>query len=55
MGLWEIMFLSQSYGRSSYRYMEMLLSAALIYWLLSVVLEVFQHRLETRMAASGRS
>lgn len=53
MGLWEIMFLAQSYGRSSFRYMEMLLTAALIYWLLSIVLELFQARLERRYRASA--
>lgn len=46
MGVWEVMFLAQSYGRSSYRYIEMLASAALIYWLLSIGLELVQHRLE---------
>jgi len=48
MGLWEIMFLAQSYGRSSYRYMEMLITAALIYWALSIVMELLQSRLEAR-------
>lgn len=48
MGLWEVMFLAQSYGRSSYRYMEMLLTAALIYWALSMLFEVIQSRLELR-------
>lgn len=46
MGLWEIMFLAQSYGRSAYRYMEMLITAAIIYWLLSFLLELVQARLE---------
>ena len=46
MGVWEVMFLAQSYGRSSYRYLEMLTTAALIYWLLSVALELVQARLE---------
>ncbi len=46
MGLWELNFLAQSYGRSTYHYMEMLLTAAFIYWALSIVLELFQHRLE---------
>jgi polar amino acid transport system permease protein len=54
MGLWELMFLAQSYGRSAYRYMEMLLTAAILYWLLSIVLELFQHRLESRLSVSGR-
>ncbi|MCU1724601.1 MULTISPECIES: amino acid ABC transporter permease [unclassified Pseudomonas] len=46
MGVWEVMFLAQSYGRSSYRYLEMLTTAALIYWLLSFALELVQARLE---------
>lgn len=46
MGVWEVMFLAQSYGRSSYRYIEMLTTAALIYWLLSLGLELIQARLE---------
>jgi len=48
MGLWELNFLAQSYARSSFRYMEMLLAAALIYWILSVGFEVVQFRLERR-------
>jgi len=48
MGLWELNFLAQSYARASYHYMEMLLAAALIYWGLSIVLEVVQQRLERR-------
>jgi len=51
MGLWEIMFLAQSYGRSSYRYVEMLLTAAALYWLLSIVLEMGQAVLERHLGA----
>ncbi|OSN01123.1 MULTISPECIES: amino acid ABC transporter permease [Lonsdalea] len=50
MGLWELNFLAQSYGRSTYHYMEMLTSAAAIYWLLSMVLELLQTRLERHFA-----
>ncbi|WP_248799239.1 amino acid ABC transporter permease [Pseudomonas sp. MWU13-2105] len=46
MGVWEVMFLAQSYGRSSYRYLEMLTTAAVIYWVLSISLELVQARLE---------
>ena len=49
MGLWELMFLAQSYGRSSYRYVEMLLTAAVLYWLLSILLEFGQALLERRL------
>lgn len=48
MGLWELNFLAQSYGRSTYKYMEMLLTAAAIYWTLCIVLEMVQHRLELK-------
>ncbi|UFQ98881.1 amino acid ABC transporter permease [Pseudomonas wenzhouensis] len=50
MGVWEVMFLAQSYGRSSYRYLEMLTTAAVIYWVLSIILELIQARLERRFS-----
>ncbi|MFV3368839.1 amino acid ABC transporter permease [Pseudomonas sp. NY15435] len=46
MGVWEVMFLAQSYGRASYRYIELLSAAALLYWLMSIGLELIQARLE---------
>ncbi|MFP3493786.1 amino acid ABC transporter permease [Pseudomonas sp. SIMBA_059] len=46
MGVWEVMFLAQSYGRSSYRYIEMLTTAAIIYWVMSLALELIQARME---------
>lgn len=48
MGVWEIMFLAQSFGRSSYRYIEMLTTAATIYWILSICFEIVQSRLELK-------
>jgi polar amino acid transport system permease protein len=58
LGLWELNFLAQSYARASYHYMEMLICAAVIYWMLSIVFEVVQHRLELRFGrgveSSGR-
>ncbi|RVJ49367.1 amino acid ABC transporter permease [Sinorhizobium meliloti] len=57
MGLWELNFLAQSYGRATYHYMEMLLTAAVIYWVLSIGLEIVQNCLERRFGkgyASGR-
>lgn len=56
MGLWEINFLAQSYGRATYRYMEMLIAAALIYWVMSMLLELVQAKLEKRYGRGyGRS
>lgn len=46
MGVWEVMFLAQSYGHSSYRYIEMLTTAAVIYWVMSIGLELIQARME---------
>jgi polar amino acid transport system permease protein len=58
MGLWELNFLAQSYARATYHYMEMLIAAALIYWSMSIVFELVQHRLERRfgkgMQLAGR-
>lgn len=48
MGVWELNFLAQSYGRSTYKYMEMLTTAAAIYWAMSILLEFCQARLERR-------
>jgi len=48
MGLWELNFLAQSYARSTYHYMEMLIAAALIYWAMSICFEIVQIRLERR-------
>lgn len=48
LGLWELNFLAQSYGRSTYHYMEMLITAAAIYWLMSIVFELIQAKMERR-------
>jgi polar amino acid transport system permease protein len=48
MGAWEIMFLARTHGRSEFKYMEMLITAALIYWAMSVAFEYAQARLERR-------
>ncbi|WP_421579065.1 ABC transporter permease subunit [Shinella sp. M31] len=48
VGLWELNFLAQSYGRATYHYMEMLMTAAAIYWFLPIGLEFVQNRLEKR-------
>ena len=50
LGLWELNFLAQSYGRSTYHYMEMLIAAAAIYWLMSLFFELIQTHLEQRFS-----
>jgi polar amino acid transport system permease protein len=46
MGVWELTFIARTQGRSEFRPLEMLITAALIYWLLSIVFEIIQARLE---------
>jgi len=54
LGLWELNFLAQSYGRSTYHYMEMLIAAAAIYWLMSIFFELIQTWLEQRFSRGYR-
>ncbi|HEX6012972.1 MAG TPA: hypothetical protein VFY87_14465 [Geminicoccaceae bacterium] len=46
--MWELMYLARTYGRAEFKYMEMLISAAVIYWGLSAAFELLQARLEKR-------
>lgn len=46
IGVWELMFLARTLGAKDFKHMEMLITAALIYWLLSIVLELVQARIE---------
>lgn len=46
MGVWELTFLARAYGRADFRYVEMLLTAAMLYWIMSIALELLQARIE---------
>ena len=46
IGVWELMFLARTMGNKDFKHMEMLITAALIYWCLSMCLEVIQSRIE---------
>ena len=46
MGVWELMFLARTQGRSEFKHFEMLITAAIIYWIISFVFELIQARLE---------
>lgn len=48
LGVWELMFLARTLGRSEFRHLEMLITAALVYWMISGVFEVIQARIEAR-------
>ncbi len=46
IGVWELMFLARTLGAKDFRHMEMLITAAMIYWVMSICLEVIQSRIE---------
>ncbi len=46
VGVWELMFLARTQGRAEFRHLEMLITAALIYWVLTIVFELIQSRIE---------
>lgn len=52
LGVWELTFLARTIGQPTFHHMEMLITAALIYWVLSACLEVLQSRLERHFARS---
>lgn len=46
IGVWELMFLARRLGAKTFQHMEMLITVAVIYWILTMVLEVVQERIE---------
>jgi polar amino acid transport system permease protein len=54
VGVWELMYLARTQGQTEFRHIEMLITASLIYWVLSMGLEYGQSRLEWRFARSSR-
>lgn len=46
IGVWEIMYLARTLGQTEFRHIEMLITASMIYWALSIVLEMIQARIE---------
>ena len=55
VGVWELMYLARTQGQTEFRHIEMMVTASLIYWLISIVLELLQKRIETHFnKAVGR-
>lgn len=48
VGVWEIMYLARTQGQTEFRHIEMLITASMIYWILSICLEYAQARIEER-------
>ena len=47
LGVWELMFLARTLGQKEFRHLEMLITAALIYWAITIILELIQARIES--------
>ncbi|MEN8098498.1 MAG: ABC transporter permease subunit, partial [Chloroflexota bacterium] len=54
MAVWELTFRANKIGRQNFRNMETYIIAAAFYWLLTVVFQALQGKLEERMARSER-
>lgn len=54
MGIWEITYRANRFARKDSKYMEMFLLAAAIYWLMTVISEWVQGKIEARFAESDR-
>jgi|TARA_B110000967_G_C18901409_1_gene575587 polar amino acid transport system permease protein len=52
IGVWELMFLARTLGQKTFQHMEMLIAVALLYWMLSIILEFIQSRIERHYARS---
>ena len=48
----ELLWRAQEIGQSNFRSLDTLLLAALVYWIMTIILSLFQDRLEKRLAAS---
>jgi len=46
VGVWELMYLARTQGQTEFRHIEMMVTASMIYWLFSILLEYLQARLE---------
>jgi polar amino acid transport system permease protein len=48
LGIWELMFMAKKIGSKDFNNLEMLLTAAMIYWALTIILEMIQARIERK-------
>lgn len=46
VGVWELMYLARTQGQTEFRHVEMMITASMIYWLLSIALELLQAKIE---------
>ena len=54
IGVWELMYLARTTGNQTFQHMEMLITAGILYWIMTIVLEIGQSRLENYFSKGGR-
>lgn len=54
VGVWELTYVASTVGNRDFRNMEMLITAAAIYWIMSIVLEIIQGRIERSYSPATR-
>lgn len=54
VGVWELTYVASTVGNRDFRNMEMLITAAAIYWLMSIGLELVQGRIERKYSPAAR-
>jgi polar amino acid transport system permease protein len=54
VGVWELTYVASTVGNRDFRNMEMLITAAAIYWIMSIVLEIIQGRIERSYSQATR-
>ncbi len=55
IGVHELLWKAQAAGRPTYKSIQTLIVAALVYWAMTIVLSYFQDRLEKRLAVGDRA
>jgi polar amino acid transport system permease protein len=54
LGAWDLMYMARTHGKAEFKYIEMLIAAAIIYWVMSMVFEAIQARIERHFGRSLR-
>lgn len=55
VGVWELTFIAKSQGKSEFKYLEMLIVASMLYWIISIFFELLQAKLEAHYNKSTRA
>lgn len=54
VGVWDLTYRAKTAGRAEFKHLEMLITAALVYWMLSICLELVQTKIEAHYGKGER-